>query len=268
MAVGEARGGSATMVTVIARHLRRTHLRSVPLSPAEPAHSLLHLDSSLSDRSVSKHLTSLYADTWRERHGAAGYRYRDVAADPVPLVGAAYCALRRRLEEQGPIPVRGVAALAADAAEEHEWALTRPLVAELLAAGTVLLGVPVHNLSVPAALKAWIDRVTVPGVFTDPHTEESLLRHTGVVVVTTRGGRRGDDFVEPYLRAYFGGLGVADVRFVHAELTRAPDVPRPSRFQVLGTESLAAARAAVVELAGPQDPDSSVDSFDVSRIEP
>jgi FMN-dependent NADH-azoreductase len=268
VAVRDARGRSASMVTVIARHPRRTHLRSVPHSSAEPAHSLLHLDSSPSSDSVSKHLTSLYADTWRERHGAAGYRYRDVAADPVPPVGPAYCALRGRLEGQGPVPVRGVAALAANAAEEREWALTRPLVAELLAADTVLLGVPVHNLSIPASLKAWIDRVTVPGVFTDPATEESLLRDTEVVVVTARGGRRGDDFLEPFLRAYFGGLGVADVRFVHTELTRAPDVPRPSRFQALGTESLAAARAAVVELAGGQDFASSVDSLDVSRIEP
>lgn len=231
---------------------------------------MLHLDSSHSGNSVSKHLTSLYADTWRERHGTSGYRYRDVAADPVPLVGPAYCALRRRLEGQGPIPVRGVAALTTNEAEEREWALTRPLVAELLAADTVLLGVPVHNLSVPASLKAWIDRVTVPGVFTDPDTGESLLRATEVVVVTARGGRRGVDFLEPYLRAYFGDLGVAAVRFVHTEMTRVPDVPRPSRFQALGTESLAAARAAVVELAGsgPQDFASSVDSFDVSRIEP
>ncbi|HWO58905.1 MAG TPA: NAD(P)H-dependent oxidoreductase [Umezawaea sp.] len=251
---------------MIVRQPRRNHLRSVPLARTEPVKSLLHLDSSYSGNSVSKHLTSLYADTWRERHGAAGYRYRDVAADPVPLVGPAYCALRRRLEGRDPVPVDEVATLAANAAEEREWASTRPLVTELLAADTVLLGVPVHNLTVPASLKAWIDRVTVPGVFTDPATEESLLRDTEVVVVTARGGRRAADFLEPYLLAYFGDLGVVDVRFVHAELTRAPDVPRPSRFQALGTESLAAARLAVVELA--QGFSSSVDSFDVSRIEP
>lgn len=232
---------------------------------------MLHIDSSHSGNSISKHLTSLYADTWRERHGAAGYRYRDVAAEPVPLVGPAYCALRGRLEGQGPVPLSGVAELVGNAAEEREWALTVPLVVELLAANTVLLGVPVHNLSVPASLKAWIDRVTVPGVFTDPVTGESLLRDTEVVVVTARGGRRpGVDFQEPYLRAYFSDLGVPDanLRFVHVEMTRAPTVPRPTRFQALGTESLAAARVAVMELAGGQEPASSVDSLDVSRIEP
>ncbi len=258
---------------MIASQSRRNHLRSVPPVAAEPVNSLLHLDSSHSANSVSKHLTSLYATAWRELHGCAGYRYRDVVADPVPMVGPAYCSLRRRLENQRPVPVRGVAALVANAAEEHEWALTRPLVAELLAADTVLLGVPLHNLSIPASLTAWIDRVTLPGLFTDPDTEESLLRHTEVVVVTARGGRRsGPDFQEPYLRAYFGDLGVpeANLRFVHAEMTRAPDVPRPSRFQALGTESLAAARLAVMELAGtaPHDLASGVDSFDVSRIEP
>ncbi|HEX6340356.1 FMN-dependent NADH-azoreductase [Umezawaea sp.] len=257
---------------MISNPSRRNHLRSVPPIAAEPVKSLLHLDSSNSDPSISKHLTSLYADTWRERHGDAGHRYRDVAEHPVPLPGPAYSALRGRLENRGPVAVRAVGKLLASAAEEHEWALTRPLVAELLAADTVLLGVPVHNLTVPAALKAWIDRVTVPGVFTDAATEDSLLRRTEVVVVTATGGRHrsGADFVEPYLRAYFGDLGVpeANLRFVHVEMTRAPDVPRPSRFQALGTESLAAARAAVVELAGSQAFVSSVDSFDVSRIEP
>ena len=249
---------------------RGNHLRSVPPIAAEPVNSLLHLDSSHSGNSVTRHLTSLYADTWRELHGCAGYRYRDVAADPVPLTGPAYCSLRRRVEGRGPVTVRAIGALASNTAERHEWALTQPLVAELLAADTVLLGVPVHNLTIPASLKAWIDRVTVPGVFTDPATEESLLRHTEVVVVTARGGRhRPDrDFQEPYLRAYFGDLGVANLRFVHAEMTRAPDVPRPSRFQALGTESLAAARTAVLELAGSQAFSSSVDSLDVSRIEP
>ena len=261
---------------MIASRPRRNHLRSVPPVVADPVNSLLHLDSSHSGNSVSRHLTSLYADTWRELHGSAGYRHRDVAGDPVPLIGPAYCALARRLETQPrPVPLNRVDALVSNTAEKHEWALTRPLVEDLLAADTVLLGVPVYNFSLPASLKAWIDRVTVPGVFVDPDTEDSLLRGTEVVVVTARGGRHrpGFDFQEPYLRAYFGDLGVpeANLRFVHAEMTRAPDSARPSRFQALGAESLAAARVAVTELAGRTGQafvSSSVESFDVSRIEP
>ena len=220
--------------------------------------ALLHLDSSSSDHSVSRRLTTLFAETWRGRYGSAGYRYRDLVANPVPLVGSAFVNLGERMESRGVIPCAEVAALTEGAEERREWALTRPLVQELLAAGSVLLGVPMYNFSVPASLKAWIDRVSFPGMFTDPDTGDSLLDGTRVVVVTARGGgyrpgtpRASFDFQEPYLRAYLGNLGVAEanLHFVHAEWTRSGEVPALARFGELTARSLAAARVAVTELA-------------------
>ncbi|MEV4380223.1 NAD(P)H-dependent oxidoreductase [Streptosporangium sp. NPDC049644] len=226
----------------------------------EPATSLLHLDSSAArfHDSVSRQLTALFADTWRGLHDGAGYRYRDLAADPVPLVTSAFVTLGQRVQRHGGVPPAEVSVLVEGPAEEREWTLTLPLITELLATDTVLIGVPMYNFSVPAALKAWIDRVTFPGAFTDPGTGDSLLRGTTVVVVTARGGcyrpgtpRDGFDFQTPYLRAYFGDLGVAeeDLHFVHAEMTRAGDVPGLARFRALAASSLTAARAAVTELA-------------------
>ncbi|MFB9907608.1 FMN-dependent NADH-azoreductase [Allokutzneria oryzae] len=222
--------------------------------------SLLHLDSSSSriDDSVSRRLTSLFADTWRKVHSAAGYRYRDLAVDPVPLVGPAYCALGRRLEREGLVPADAVARQVDGPDEQREWALTLPLITELLSADTVLLGVPMYNFSIPASLKAWIDRITFPGAYTDPATGASLLRGTRVVVVTARGGSYGPgtpreafDFQEPYLRAYFGDLGVSteDMLFVHAEMTLATIVPKLDRFRAMAESSLAAAQDAVSTLA-------------------
>ena len=223
--------------------------------------TLLHLDASpsrLAD-SVSRQLTALFADAWRERHGTGGYRYRDLTADPVPLTGAAYAALGQRVERHGTVPLDKVAGLAVDADEEREWALTLPLISELLAADTVLIGTPMYNLSVPAAMKAWIDRVAFPGAYTDPASGEQLLGGTRVVVVTARGGsygpgspREGMDFQLPYLRAYFGGLGVDGERLhlVNADLTRAADIPALARFQEFAAVSLAAATAEVTALAG------------------
>lgn len=226
--------------------------------------SLLHLDSSASrfDTSVSRQLTGLFADTWRRTHGSGGLRYRDLAADPVPLVSPAFVTLGQRVQRHGTVPLHEVAALAATPEEEREWALTLPLITELLAADTVLIGTPMYNFSIPASLKAWMDRVTFPGAFTDPATGLSLLRGTRVVVVTTRGGcyrpgtpRESFDFQEPYLRAYFGDLGVAaeNLHFVHAEMTRAGDVPALARFRDLAADSLATARAALTALAAADD---------------
>ncbi len=222
--------------------------------------SLLHLDSSAgrSGESVSRQLTALFAETWRARHGSAGYRHRDLAADPVPQLDAAYCALGRRVELEGRLPADKVAALAADPAEERTWALTEPLVTELLAADTVLIGAPMYNFSVSASLKAWMDRVGFPGVFTDPGTGDSLLRDTKVVVVSARGGAYGPgtpreawDFQTPYLRAYLAGQGVAEenVSVVSAEMTLAGLVPELARFRPFAADSLAAARAEVTALA-------------------
>ncbi|MEV4456865.1 NAD(P)H-dependent oxidoreductase [Microbispora sp. NPDC049633] len=222
--------------------------------------SLLHLDSSAGDHgdSVTRRLTARYADIWRGLHGPAGYRYRDLAAEPVPLVSPAFVSLGVRVERHGSVPLPKVAELAEGPAEEREWALTLPLITEVRAAGTVLIGVPMYNFSVPASLKAWIDRVTFPGAFLDDGTGDRLLRRTTVVVVTARGGcyapgtpREDFDFQTPYLRAYFTDLGVApeNLHFVHAEMTRAADVPALAHFTPLAADSLAAARTAVSELA-------------------
>ncbi|MFC8074816.1 FMN-dependent NADH-azoreductase [Streptomyces sp. NPDC057307] len=226
--------------------------------------TLLQLDSSADNtkESVSRQLTALFADTWRALHGPAGHRYRDLAADPVPLVSSAYATLGRRVERHGTVPPSAVAALADGAAERREWALTLPLITELLAADTVLVGVPMYNFSIPASLKAWIDRLTFPGAYVDPDTGGSLLRDTRVVVVTARGGgygpgtpREAYDFQTPYLRTYFGALGVADenLLFTHAEMTRSGDVPGLARFQEMAAHSLAAARTAMTTAAGRAD---------------
>lgn len=143
--------------------------------------SLLHLDSSAnrSEESVSRQLTALFAETWRALHGSAGYRYRDLAADPVPPLSSAYCALGRRVEREGLFPRVRVVELAETPAERHEWALTLPLITEVLAARTVLVGAPMYNYSVPAALKGWIDRVSFPGVSSIRKREKACCKRRG-----------------------------------------------------------------------------------------
>ncbi|MFF7586915.1 FMN-dependent NADH-azoreductase [Kitasatospora purpeofusca] len=218
--------------------------------------ALLHLDSSAGplDRSVSRRLTARFARAWQARHPDADYRHRDLAADPVPLVGPGYASLSIRVERRSaPVPLSDVHSLATTPDEQHEWSLTHPLITELHAADTLLLGVPMYNFTVPAALKAWIDRITFPGAHT------GRLTATRVVVVTARGGGYGPgtprerfDFQTPYLRAWFTEhLGVPDahLRFVHAELTRAADIPALTPYRDLATTSLGTARTTLTALA-------------------
>ncbi|MFD3402207.1 FMN-dependent NADH-azoreductase [Kribbella sp. NPDC058693] len=209
---------------------------------------LLHLDSSAnrSDESVTRRLTGLFADRWRSIHGSTGYRYRDLAADPVPPIDTAYCQLGRRSEREGVVPLDLVGALIESEAEADAWAVTEPLINEVIASSTILIGAPLYNFSLPAALKAWIDRITFPGAL--------ALGDTEVVVITSRGGaygpgtpREGWDYELPYLRAYFTSYGVRDdnIRFITAELSLAGLVPHLAHLRPLAERSLAEAISCV-----------------------
>lgn len=222
--------------------------------------ALLHLDCSAGDPdiSVSRRLSAVFAEKWKDVHGAEGYRYRDFAADPVPLVSRAYTSLGRRVEGRGLVPLAEVPALVESEAEEREFALTLPLVTEVLAAQTVLIGTPMYNFSVPASLKAWIDRITFPGAFVDLETGESLLSRTRLVVVASRGGaygpgspKEGCDFQIPYLRAFFANLGLPkeNMSFVHADMTVADLVPALAGFREMAANSLASALDEAARLA-------------------
>ncbi|MFF7981895.1 FMN-dependent NADH-azoreductase [Streptomyces sp. NPDC007901] len=221
---------------------------------------LLHIDSSADATadSVTRRLTAAFARSWRERHPEAEYRHRDLTAVPVPPLTAACPTLGRRVERAGLVPPAKVPALIESPAEAREWELTLPLVTEPAAAHTVVLGVPMYNFAPPAALKAWIDRVTFPGAFAHPDTGESLLADTRVVAVMARGGAYGPqtgreslDFQTPYLRAWWGRLGVRPERFhpVAAELTRVDVLPYLAGLEEAAADSLTEARAALATLA-------------------
>jgi FMN-dependent NADH-azoreductase len=234
--------------------------------------TLLHIDSSANrtSESITRRLTAQYARGWRAVHGDAGYRYRDLAADPVPPLDTAYCLLGRRVErDAGFVPLDKVAARAENEAEERQWSVSLPLIRDVREADTILLGVPMYNWSVPAALKAWIDRIAFPGGFLDPDTGESVLGDTSVVVVAARGGAYGpgtpaeaSDFQVPYLRALWRRFGVADenIHCVAAELTLAGLAPHLARRRGEAEASLADARAATTALIPDQISARSVPS--------
>ena len=114
------------------------------------------------------------------------------------------------------------------------------LVDELHAADVLLLGAPVYNFGIPAALKTWIDMVArVHRTFRySANGPVGLLENKRAVVVMSSGGTglgSDIDFASGYLRHILGFMGITDVTFVDA--TKPTD------------ESLAAARKQLSELA-------------------
>ena len=122
-------------------------------------------------------------------------------------------------------------------------ALSDELIAELEAADTIVLAVPMYNFSIPSTLKAWIDHVARRGR-TFRYTEkgpEGLLKDKKVFVLVARGGLYSKgapaaafDFQEPYLRTVLGFLGLTDVTFVHLEgLAMGPEAASANRDKAL-----------------------------------
>jgi FMN-dependent NADH-azoreductase len=190
------------------------------MAEEDPLSHLLHLDSSARRSSFSRELSRRFADAWCAAHPDGRYTYRDLAADPVPMIGEAWTEICDALLAGGVTDPARYAEVVRTPRQRAAWAVVDPLLAELLAADVVLIGAPMYNFGIPAALKAWIDQVTFPRM---------SLRGRRFVVAGARGGtyapgtpRAPFDHHERYLRDFVAGhFDVTDVRFVHAELTNA-----------------------------------------------
>ena len=108
---------------------------------------------------------------------------------------------------------------ARDDTQKQALSFSDDLVAEVLDADTIVIGVAMYNFSIPAALKAWIDQICRVGV-TFKYGEngpEGLLKGKKAIIAIASGGTEiGSDYdhASPYLRFIFGFLGITDVTIV------------------------------------------------------
>ncbi len=186
---------------------------------------LLVNSSARFDASASRALAN---DLARRLAGPAGRILdRDVGKSPSPSVSEAWVEANFTAE-QDRTPEQ-VATLA----------VSDSLVSELEAADQIVIGVPVYNFAIPAALKAWIDQVA-RARRTFRYTAEGpegLLKGKTAYLVMASGGTGIDselDFATPYLRHLLGFLGITDVRIIAAD-----------RLMSDGASKLAAARTAI-----------------------
>jgi FMN-dependent NADH-azoreductase len=176
--------------------------------------TLLHLDSSpLGDASISRHLTNEFTRTWLDANPNGKIITRDLTTTTIPPVSAALV---------------GAMYTPADAltpAQTQILALSDTLIAELFAADEYVFGVPMHNFGIPAVLKLWIDQISrVNKTFSyATGTPVGLLTGKKATILIASGGiydagtaMASYNFVEPYLRAVFGFLGVTDVTVIAA----------------------------------------------------
>jgi FMN-dependent NADH-azoreductase len=127
----------------------------------------------------------------------------------------------------------------------------------VLAADTVLLGLPLYNFGAPSTVKAWVDHLVARGLSYEPATGDGLLGDRELIVLAARGGgygpgtpREGWDHAEAWLPHALSVTGLQP-RFITAELTLADVNPQLAELRPLAAESLAAAEREVDELWTP-----------------
>ena len=151
---------------------------------------------------------------------------RDLAAQPPGLPDATFARASLKPPQ------------ARDAAETAVFRESETLIAELTAADIVVIDTPMHNFTVPAVLKAWIDNVVRPGrtFESTPTGKRGLLHDRPVIILVASasfvdGGMAGHDgatqtdFLTPYLRYIFETMGITDFHPVLLDSLRRTEDP-------------------------------------------
>lgn len=190
---------------------------------------ILHIDASArpgiagtdNHGSHSRHLTYQFVSQWQSGRPQDTVTYRDIGQNPPSIISHDWIA-------------------SAFAPEEHResWmkdALTESdqLIDELIAADIVVIGTPLYNFGMPAALKAWVDQVVRPGRTVefddtnpiDPYIPKLTDRKRHAVVLTARGGVNmapGEEMahmnhLEPHLATALAFIGITRVHYIAIE---------------------------------------------------
>ncbi|MGY3453241.1 FMN-dependent NADH-azoreductase [Bradyrhizobium sp. USDA 4353] len=199
---------------------------------------LLHIDSSvLGPNSVSRQVSAAIVNRLREITPSLEVTYRDLAATPLSHLSGAHVAIAH-----GVLP--------SDPAVQADVAAGQAVLEEFLSADIIVIGAPMYNFSVPSQLKAWIDRILVPGkTFRyGANGPEGLVGGKRVIVALSRGGFYGSapaaalEHLETYLRGVLGFIGVTAPEFVAADgIMVGPEQREQALANALKTASALAA---------------------------
>ena len=130
---------------------------------------------------------------------------RDLAAAPLPPVARDYA---RAVTSRTP--------------DRALFDVSEQLIDEIETTDALIINTPMHNFTVPAALKLWIDyTLRIHRTFAStPEGKVGLMRDRPTIVIVGSGGihsgehARQPDFLTPYLRYALGTIGIHSVQFL------------------------------------------------------
>lgn len=179
--------------------------------------TLLHIDASArTARSLSRGLSGRFVSEWLARRPSDNVLVRDVGRFPPPIttelwIGAVFTAEEKRSDEQREVVK-----------------VSDELIAELDQAAVVVMGTPMYNYGMPAALKAWFDNVIRIGkTFTfdlarGDYPLEPIMTGKKLVILSSRGEfgfepggvRESMNHLETHIRTCARYLGVEETHLI------------------------------------------------------
>ena len=176
--------------------------------------NILHIDCSPRPESHSRQLSAAIVERLLAVAPAASIHRRDLGADPVPHPVSDYATT---LSSPATLaaPLKG----ALDLAEA--------LIHEVEAADVIVIGTPMHNLTVPSVFKAWIDQIVRANrtFRSTPTGKVGMLTDRPVFIGVASGGvftgerANQPDFLTPYLSAVLGSIGLKTLQFLPMQAT-------------------------------------------------
>jgi len=189
--------------------------------------TILHIDVSAqnTDRSISRKLSACFLKTWLAERPSDTVIRRDIGQSPPGFVSAKW------IEACFTPEAERTPELAEILKESDE------LIGELEVADIVVLGSPMYNYGMPAALKAWVDSVIRIGktfsfdLARGDYPLEPILGGKTLVALTSKGEfgfspggiREHMNYLDGHIEAVAHYLGLADRHFVHSEYQEFAD---------------------------------------------
>ncbi|MBS1239404.1 MAG: hypothetical protein H6R45_110 [Proteobacteria bacterium] len=173
---------------------------------------ILHIDSATTGaHSVSRELSAAIVEHLKAKHPEAEVTRLDLGTMPLPHLDHVSTGAIRQPPDQHTDDMKVA------------FPAERAVLDQFLASDIVVIGAPMYNFSIPSALKAWIDRLGVPGV-TFGYGDDGPEGFAGgrrVIVASSRGGAYDiggpAEHQETLLKDFFAFIGIGDVEFIRAE---------------------------------------------------
>lgn len=161
-------------------------------------------------------------------HSDASHGYR-LTMETITALGMDNVQITERDLVKSPIPPIGrdyaiaVTSDSAHNAKEFDW--SERLIVELEQNDILFIVTPMHNFTVPAALKLWIDHVIRinRSFHSTPQGKVGLMKDRPTFVLVSSGGfhagerAKQTDFLTPYLRYALASIGINNVHFFPLE---------------------------------------------------